>query len=93
MNPSSVKKVFNKQAEKVAFDKAHRNKINFNISKYNKSVAEGKTIYKDIELARNRAGHIKYKMVSELDKEERELVNRGEKKYPDSYYSCRINCE
>jgi len=68
VNPSSVKKTFNKQAEKVAFDKAHRNKINFNISKYNKSVAEGKSIYKDIELARNRAGHIKYKMVSELDK-------------------------
>ena len=68
MNPSSVKKTFQKQAEKVAFDKVHRSKINFNISKYNKAVAKGKSIYDDIELARNRAGHIKYKMVSELDK-------------------------
>jgi L-lactate dehydrogenase complex protein LldF len=62
------KKVFLKKAEKVAFDKVHREKIKFNISRYDKAVAKGKAIYSDLELARIRAGFLKYKVINDLDK-------------------------
>jgi L-lactate dehydrogenase complex protein LldF len=65
---STIRKKFNKQAEKKAFDESHRGKINFNISRYDSAVSKGKNIYKDLELARKRAGHIKYKTINELDK-------------------------
>jgi len=65
---SNNQKKFNKLAEIKAFDKSHRDKINFNISRYDKAVLKGKTIFSDLELARNRAGHIKYKTINELDK-------------------------
>ena len=68
MTASASKRNFNKKAAKVAFDKTHREKINFNISKYDAAVDKGKNVYHDLELARNRAGHIKFKMVNDLDK-------------------------
>ena len=69
MASSSENKSFLKKAEKVGFDKDHRNTINFNISKYDTAVEAGKKrIYKNLELARKRAGFLKYKVVSELDK-------------------------
>lgn len=68
MKASTIRKKFNKQAEKKAFDESHRGKINFNISRYDSAVSKGKNIYKDLELARKRAGHIKYKTINELDK-------------------------
>lgn len=68
MKASSRTKTFNKKAAKIAFDSDHRKTINFNISRYDQAVKKGKAIYKDIELAKERAGHIKYKMISDLDK-------------------------
>ena len=68
MKASIIRKKFNKQAEKKAFDESHRGKINFNISRYDSAVSKGKNIYKNLELARKRAGHIKYKTINELDK-------------------------
>lgn len=68
MKASTTRKKFNKLADKKAFDESHRGKINFNISRYDAAVSVGKNIYKDLELARNRAGHIKYKTINELDK-------------------------
>ena len=68
MKVSGEKKLFLSASEKVGFDKDHRNKIQFNISKYDAAVNEGKKLYRNIELARERAGHIKYKVVNELDK-------------------------
>ena len=60
---------FLKKAEKVGFDPDHRRKINFNISKYDTAVKSGKTrLFKNLELARKRAGFLKYKVVGELDK-------------------------
>ena len=50
-----------------AFDKKHRNTINFNISKYDFAVANGKKQYSDIELARERAAVIKRKVVNNLE--------------------------
>ena len=69
MKASSESKSFLKNAEKVGFDKDHRKTINFNISKYDTAVEAGqKKLFRNIELARKRAGYLKYKVISELDK-------------------------
>ena len=68
MKSPAEKKTFLKKAEKIAFDKVHREKIKFNISRYDQAVARGKAIYSDLELARARAGYIKYKIINDLDK-------------------------
>ncbi|HID99139.1 MAG TPA: lactate utilization protein [Thiotrichaceae bacterium] len=72
---STENKNFLKAAEKVGFDKVHRKKIKFNISRYDAAVAKGKGIYKNLELARNRAGHIKYKTINDLEKHLVEFEN------------------
>jgi len=59
---------FNKNAEKIAFDKDHRQKINFNIAQYDKAVAKGKKQYDQLETARQRAANVKHKTLSQLDK-------------------------
>lgn len=59
---------FNKNAEKVAFDKEHRQKINFNISQYDKAVEKGKQQYDQLEIAKQRAANIKHKSLAQLDK-------------------------
>lgn len=58
---------FNKEAEKVAFDLKHRDKINFNISKYDAAVLRGKEQYIDLEKAKQRAAFLKYKVINDLD--------------------------
>ncbi|MEN8224815.1 MAG: lactate utilization protein B [Bacteroidota bacterium] len=63
-----VRKKFLSDAKKKAFDIGHRKTINHNISKYNKSVERGKQQYKNIELARVRAAHLKYKIINDLEK-------------------------
>ncbi len=69
MKASSENKSFLKKAEKVGFDKDHRKTINYNIGKYDAAVKTGKSkLYKNLELARTRAGFLKFKVVSELDK-------------------------
>jgi len=65
---SSEEKTFLKQSEKIAFDKIHREKIKFNISRYEQAVDKGLKIYQNLELARNRAGFIKYRVINNLDK-------------------------
>ena len=55
-------------SEKVAFDKTHREKIKFNMSRYDTAVAKGKDNYKNIDIAKDRAGFLKYKVISELDR-------------------------
>ena len=60
-------KLFLNASEKVGFDKEHRKKIKFNISKYNTAVNQGKKLYKNLELAKERAAYIKYKVVNDLD--------------------------
>ncbi len=68
MKSSVEKKTFLKKAEKIAFDKVHREKIKFNISRYDAAVVKGKSIYANLDLARNRAGYIKYRVINELEK-------------------------
>ncbi len=55
-------------SDKKAFDKEHKRKLLFNISQYDKKVVEGKHIYADLELAKERAASIKAKSINNLDK-------------------------
>jgi L-lactate dehydrogenase complex protein LldF len=59
---------FLKASEKVAFDETHRDKIKFNIGRYDKAVSVGKSNYSNLEIARERAGFFKYKVINNLDK-------------------------
>ena len=68
MKESYEKSAFLKKSEKVSFDKDHRKTLNYNISRYDNAVAKGLDIYSNLELAQKRAGHIKYKVINELDK-------------------------
>ncbi len=59
---------FVKDSEEKSFDKEHRRKLNFNISKYDTAVIKGKQQYKNLELAKKRAGNIKHRVINNLDK-------------------------
>ncbi|MCK9616512.1 MAG: lactate utilization protein [Lentimicrobiaceae bacterium] len=59
---------FLKEAEEKAFDSNHRKKLDFNISKYDLAVVNGKKQYSNLETAKKRAAHIKHKVINELDK-------------------------
>jgi len=58
---------FVKDSVSKSFDLNHRKTIKFNISKYDNAVGKGKTQYKDIELAKQRATNIKYRVLNDLD--------------------------
>ncbi len=70
-------------SDKKSFDKEHKRKLLFNISQYDKKVVEGKLIYSDLNLARERASHLKTKAITNLDKYliefEAAFVKRGGK--------------
>lgn len=68
MESGSEKIAFLKASEKVGFNKNHRETIKYNISRYDAAVEKGINIYNNLELARDRAGHIKYKVINDLDK-------------------------
>ena len=61
-------KAFLIEAEKKAFDIAHRERINYNISKYNENVPKGIAQFNDYELAREQASYIKRRAVNNLEK-------------------------
>src|ERR1700739_2761992 len=52
-----------------AEDLDHRNKINFNIGRYNAAVPQGKQQFADLNLARERAKNIKWRAIETLDKQ------------------------
>ncbi len=66
MKISIENKEFIEASQNIAFNKDHRQKLTFNIGKYDSAVKKGKTIYSDINIARNRAGFIKNKVISAL---------------------------
>jgi len=74
-----VYRKFIKESEKKAFNLEHRNKINFNISKYDVAVEKGKKQYKNLDLAKKRAASIKHKVINELEKYLLEFVANFEK--------------
>jgi L-lactate dehydrogenase complex protein LldF len=71
------------KAELKASDREHRNKINFNISKYNAVVPVGKQQFTNVHLARERAKNTKWKALETLDKQletfEANITKRGAK--------------
>ncbi|MGZ3950129.1 MAG: LutB/LldF family L-lactate oxidation iron-sulfur protein [Flavisolibacter sp.] len=74
---------FMAKAEVKASDREHRNKINFNISKYNAVVPVGKQQFTNVHLARERAKNTKWKAIETLDKQletfEANITRRGAK--------------
>jgi L-lactate dehydrogenase complex protein LldF len=71
-----------KSTEKAA-DREHRRKINYNISKYNAVVPQGKKQFDDINLAREKAKNLKWKAIETLDTQletfEAAITRRGAK--------------
>jgi L-lactate dehydrogenase complex protein LldF len=71
------------KAEVKASDREHRNKINFNISKYNAVVPVGKQQFTNVHLAREKAKNAKWKALETLDKQletfEANISKRGAK--------------
>lgn len=67
MSTINENKLFLKASEKIAFDETHRAKLKFNIGKYDTAVIKGKQIYRNHDIARDRAGFLKYKVINELD--------------------------
>ena len=59
---------FQQESAKKAFDTEHRRKITFNISRYNDAVDKGKLQFENLELAKERAAHIKHKAIINLEK-------------------------
>lgn len=66
-----------------ASDMEHRRKINFNISKYNAAVVQGKKQFSDLMLAREKAKNIKWRAIENLGKYleqfEKQIAARGAK--------------
>ncbi|MEI6823408.1 MAG: lactate utilization protein B [Bacteroidota bacterium] len=65
---SEQNKKFLIDSEKKSFDLEHRRIVNFNIAKYDVAVINGKKQYKNLDLAKKRAAHIKHRVVNDLDK-------------------------
>ncbi|HLO80402.1 MAG TPA: LutB/LldF family L-lactate oxidation iron-sulfur protein [Chitinophagaceae bacterium] len=59
---------FQEKSEIKAADLDHRQKINFNISKYNAVVPQGKSQFSDLNLAREKAKNLKWKVMEKLDR-------------------------
>lgn len=59
---------FIRDTKAIAFDTEHRKKIAFNISRYDEAVVNGMKQYKDLELAKKRAAHLKHKALEEMEK-------------------------
>ena len=61
-------KVFLAKSEIKAHDLEHKRKVAFNIGKYNDAVVKGKQQFANLEIARQRAKNIKWKVIENLDK-------------------------
>lgn len=59
--------LFQQASAAKAFDLDHRRKIAFNMSKYDTAVSAGKLRYVHMELARERANHIRWKSIEQLE--------------------------
>ncbi len=65
---SETLKKFQADSEKIAFNRDHRSKIKFNMSRYDTAVVKGKGLYSDQESARKRAAQLKEKVIYDLEK-------------------------
>lgn len=64
---STAAQTFLKASEQKVFDLKHRNTINFNMGKYHVAVEKGLQHFSNLELARNRANHIKWAAIEKLE--------------------------
>ena len=65
---SESQKIFLKEAEVKAFDLRHRSTLRYNISKYSAAVVQGKKQYANLDVAKQKAAHIKNKVIIDLPK-------------------------
>src|SRR3989304_4413377 len=83
MNKSGTLQQFLSDSQSKTFDIEHRKKLNYNISRYDKTVEKGRQQYADLELAKQRAAHLKNIVTRKLDKYliefESNFVKRGGK--------------
>lgn len=74
---------FNEKSTVKSADRDHRQKINFNISRYNAVVPNGKQQFDDLNLAREKAKNVKWKAIETLDQQlerfESAIIKRGVK--------------
>ncbi|MEP7164897.1 MAG: LutB/LldF family L-lactate oxidation iron-sulfur protein [Ferruginibacter sp.] len=66
---SETSETFIAKSSVKAADLDHRRKINFNISKYNAAVPQGKMQFENVNLARERAKNIKWRAIETLDQQ------------------------
>ena len=66
---SGTAETFKAKSTIKAADLDHRQKINFNISRYNISVPQGKMQYDNLHVARERAKNIKWRAIETLDQQ------------------------
>ena len=59
---------FLSEAEKKAFDLNHRQRINFNMKRYEDAVVKGKQYFENLDLAREWANQTKWNAIEHLDK-------------------------
>jgi L-lactate dehydrogenase complex protein LldF len=83
MGNSSQALTFLDKSSAKAADLEHRQKINYNIGKYNSVVPQGKQQFEKIHLARERAKNIKWRSLESLDQQlerfEQAFTRRGGK--------------
>ena len=80
---TDIHKKFLKESNERSFDAEHRKRLNFNISRYDAAVAQGKKLYSQREIAKQRAASLKHKVIEDLDKYlvqfENNFINKGGK--------------
>src|ERR1039458_5386505 len=80
---SEQSEIFLAKSTIKAADLDHRQKINFNIGRYNAVVPQGKSQFVNLDIARERAKNIKWRAIETLDKQleefERQFSRRGGK--------------
>lgn len=78
---SSKKKIFTRDAERIAFNEQHRKTIQFNMGKYHTAVANGKLRYANLDAARTKASEIKRHTLANLpeylEQFEQNFTNNG----------------
>lgn len=66
---SDISEKFIAKSTIKAADLQHRKTINFNIGRYNAVVPQGKTQFRDVHLARERAKNVKWRAIETLDQQ------------------------
>jgi len=66
---SEASETFQAKSTIKSADLDHRQKINFNIGRYNAVVPSGKHQFTELHLARERAKNIKWKAIETLDQQ------------------------